>query len=46
MVRGGNRPGNGRYDAGMLARRKDGNHSNYRIADEAAFALCEHVAAR
>jgi ArsR family transcriptional regulator len=30
-------------DAGMLARRKDGNHTYYRIADEAVFALCEQV---
>lgn len=30
-------------DAGMLARRKDGNHAYYRIADEAVFALCEQV---
>ena len=30
-------------DAGMLARRKDGNHVYYRIADEGVFALCDHV---
>src|SRR5262245_62768266 len=30
-------------DAGMLARRKDGNHVYYRVADEAVFALCEQV---
>jgi DNA-binding transcriptional ArsR family regulator len=30
-------------DAGMLARRKDGNHVYYRIADEGVFALCEQV---
>jgi len=30
-------------DAGMLARRKDGNHVYYRIADESVFALCEQV---
>ena len=30
-------------DAGMLARRKDGTHAYYRIADEAVFALCEQV---
>jgi DNA-binding transcriptional ArsR family regulator len=30
-------------DAGMLARRKDGTHVYYRIADEAVFALCEQV---
>jgi len=30
-------------DSGMLARRKDGTHVYYRIADEAAFALCEQV---
>ena len=30
-------------EAGMLARRKDGTHAYYRIADEAVFALCEQV---
>lgn len=30
-------------DAGMLARRKHGNHVYYRIADESVFALCEQV---
>ena len=30
-------------DAGMLARRKDGNRVYYRIADEGVFALCEQV---
>jgi DNA-binding transcriptional ArsR family regulator len=30
-------------DAGMLARRKDGTHAYYRIADEGVFALCEQV---
>ena len=30
-------------DAGMLARRKDGNHAYYRVADEAVFALCEQI---
>jgi DNA-binding transcriptional ArsR family regulator len=30
-------------DAGMLARRKEGTHAYYRIADEAVFALCEQV---
>jgi DNA-binding transcriptional ArsR family regulator len=30
-------------DAGMLSRRKDGNHVYYRIADEGVFALCEQV---
>jgi DNA-binding transcriptional ArsR family regulator len=30
-------------DAGMLARRKDGTHVYYRIADETVFALCEQV---
>ena len=30
-------------DAGMLARRKQGNHVYYRIADEAVFTLCEQV---
>jgi DNA-binding transcriptional ArsR family regulator len=30
-------------DAGMLARRKEGNHVYYRIADEGVFALCEQV---
>ena len=30
-------------DAGMLARRKEGTHVYYRIADEGVFALCEQV---
>jgi DNA-binding transcriptional ArsR family regulator len=30
-------------DSGILARRKQGNHVYYRIADEAVFALCEQV---
>ena len=30
-------------DAAVLARRKDGNHVYYRIADEGVFALCEQV---
>lgn len=30
-------------DAGMLARRKEGNHVYYRIVDEGVFALCEQV---
>jgi DNA-binding transcriptional ArsR family regulator len=30
-------------DSGMLARRKDGNHVYYRIADEGVFALCEQI---
>jgi DNA-binding transcriptional ArsR family regulator len=30
-------------EAGMLARRKQGNHVYYRIADEGVFALCEQV---
>jgi DNA-binding transcriptional ArsR family regulator len=30
-------------DAGMVARRKDGTHVYYRIADEGVFALCEQV---
>ena len=30
-------------DSGMLARRKDGTHVYYRIADEAVFALCEQI---
>jgi DNA-binding transcriptional ArsR family regulator len=30
-------------DAGMLARRKDGTHAYYRIADDGVFALCEQV---
>jgi DNA-binding transcriptional ArsR family regulator len=30
-------------DAGMLARRKDGNHVYYWIADDGVFALCEQV---
>jgi DNA-binding transcriptional ArsR family regulator len=30
-------------DSGMLARRKDGNHVYYRIADDGVFALCEQI---
>ena len=30
-------------DAGMLERRKEGNHVYYAIADEGVFALCEQV---
>lgn len=30
-------------ESGMLARRKDGTHVYYRIADEGVFALCEQV---
>ena len=30
-------------DVGMLARRKEGNHVYYRIADEGVFALCDQV---
>lgn len=30
-------------DAGMLGRRKDGNHVYYRIADDGVLALCERV---
>ena len=30
-------------DAGMVARRKEGTHVYYRIADEGVFALCEQV---
>jgi DNA-binding transcriptional ArsR family regulator len=30
-------------DSGMLARRKDGTHVYYRIADEGVFALCEQI---
>jgi DNA-binding transcriptional ArsR family regulator len=30
-------------DAGMVARRKQGNHVYYGIADENVFALCESV---
>ena len=30
-------------DAGMLERRKDGNHVYYAIADPGVFALCEQV---
>jgi DNA-binding transcriptional ArsR family regulator len=30
-------------DAGMVARRKDGTHVYYRIADEGVFAVCEQV---
>jgi len=30
-------------DSGMLARRKDGNHVYYRVADEGVFALCEQI---
>ena len=30
-------------DAGVLARRKEGNRVYYRIADESVFALCDQV---
>jgi ArsR family transcriptional regulator len=30
-------------DAGMVARRKEGTHVHYRIADEAVFGLCEQI---
>ncbi len=30
-------------DAGVLDRRKEGNHVHYRIADEGVFTLCEDV---
>ena len=30
-------------EAGTLARRKDGTHVYYRIADEGVFAICEQV---
>ena len=30
-------------ESGMLARRKEGTHVYYRIADEGVFALCEQV---
>ena len=30
-------------DAGVLGRRKEGNHVYYRIADEGVFTLCEDV---
>jgi DNA-binding transcriptional ArsR family regulator len=30
-------------ESGMVARRKDGTHVYYRIADEGVFALCEQV---
>jgi DNA-binding transcriptional ArsR family regulator len=30
-------------DAGVLGRRKDGNHVYYRIVDEGVLALCEQV---
>ncbi|HXY79994.1 MAG TPA: metalloregulator ArsR/SmtB family transcription factor [Gaiellaceae bacterium] len=30
-------------DAGILARRKEGTHVHYRIAEEGVFALCEQV---
>ena len=33
-------------DAGMLGRRKDGNHVYYGIADDSVFELCEHVCGR
>src|SRR5262249_21323330 len=29
--------------AGIVGRRKDGNHVYYRVVDEGVFALCEHV---
>jgi DNA-binding transcriptional ArsR family regulator len=30
-------------ESGMLARRKQGTHAYYRIADEGVFALCEQI---
>jgi len=30
-------------DAGIVGRRKDGNHVYYRIVDEGVFALCDEV---
>jgi DNA-binding transcriptional ArsR family regulator len=30
-------------DAGIIGRRKEGNHVYYRIVDEGVFALCEDV---
>ena len=30
-------------ESGMLARRKQGTHVYYRIADEGVFALCEQI---
>jgi DNA-binding transcriptional ArsR family regulator len=30
-------------EAGVVARRKDGNHAYYRIADKGVLALCESV---
>ena len=30
-------------EVGMLARRREGNHVYYRIADEGVFALCDQV---
>lgn len=30
-------------EAAMVARRKEGNHVYYRIADESVFALCEQI---
>jgi DNA-binding transcriptional ArsR family regulator len=30
-------------DAGILARRKDGNHVYHRIIDDGVLGLCEHV---
>jgi DNA-binding transcriptional ArsR family regulator len=30
-------------DAGILARRKDGNHVHYRIVDDGVLRLCEQV---
>jgi DNA-binding transcriptional ArsR family regulator len=30
-------------DAAMVARRKDGTHVYYRIADDGVFALCEQI---
>ena len=31
------------YDAGMVRRAKDGNHTRYTISDPAVFELCEQV---
>ena len=30
-------------DAGIVGRRKDGNHVRYRISDESVLAICEEV---
>jgi DNA-binding transcriptional ArsR family regulator len=31
------------HHAGVVGRRKEGNHVHYRIADETVFAVCEQV---